>query len=56
VSKQTISIQIPTNLDAFFEREAKQRMTSKSAVIREVLAEHVSKKMMRRPAVRRQFA
>ena len=36
-----ISLQIPSELDRFFERLAKRRMTSKSAVIREILKAHV---------------
>jgi predicted transcriptional regulator len=36
-----ISLQIPTDLDDWFERIANARLTSKSAVIREVLLNHV---------------
>lgn len=40
--KQTnISLQIPSELDRFYDRLAKKRMTSKSAVIREILKQHV---------------
>ena len=42
ISQASISLQIPTDLDRFYERLAKQRMTSKSAIIREVLAKNMS--------------
>lgn len=39
--KSIISVQIPDAVDAFLAKEAKRRLTSKSAVIRGILADHL---------------
>ncbi len=36
-----LSIQVPTAVDRFLAREAERRLTSKSAVAREILAAHI---------------
>lgn len=38
-----VNLQLPEDADQFYRREAKKRMLSKSAVMREVLWDHVLK-------------
>jgi hypothetical protein len=39
--KMILSVQVPTAVDRFLTREAGRRLTSKSAVAREILADHI---------------
>jgi hypothetical protein len=43
MEKAVISAEIPVDLNLSLENEAKSRLTSKSAVIREILLAHVNK-------------
>jgi predicted DNA-binding protein len=43
MDKAVISIELPVELDDCLKAEAKSRLTSKSAVVREILAAHVRK-------------
>lgn len=39
--KSVISLQVPEAVNAFLSEESERRMTSKSAVVREILATHL---------------
>lgn len=39
--KSVISLQVPTVVDAYLESESRRMLTSKSAVVRGILAEHL---------------
>lgn len=41
MSKSTISVQLPDSVDRFLDAQARRRLCSKSAVIREILADHL---------------
>jgi len=41
MSKSTISVQLPDSVDRFLANQAQRRLCSKSAVIREILADHL---------------
>lgn len=40
--KCVISVQVPDAVNAFLTEESEKRMTSKSAVVREILAKHLN--------------
>ena len=41
----SVTLEVPKETDEFYRREAKRRVISKSAVIREVLIKHVRKQL-----------
>ena len=41
MKQKTVSVQIPEPMDNYFAEDARQRLTTKASVLREVLLDHV---------------